>query len=203
MRYVFLLIACTIFYSCFGSKQDLAALPATNDESVSTNSPENTTAESRNTMPLPFRWQAADGTFVHVNDLSSLLAYIDDTSIRSLKLYRGTFTDLSSLVILTELEELEIGGNGYLIDISALRALTNLKSLQLLNSSRTFTASLEPLSSLVNLRRLELWHSGSYYRELLPLQQLETLKLSNGDFQEFDFSYIAQLYSLKELDIVN
>jgi len=150
-------------------------------------------------MPLPFSRHWANGTFVDVNDLSSLLAYIDDTSIRSLKLYSGTYTDLSPLAILTEIEELEIGGNYNLIDISPLRSLTSLKSLQLLNNN--FAESLAPLSALVNLRYLELWHRDRDYRELLPLQQLETLKLANGYLQEFDLTYIAQLYSLKELDI--
>ena len=155
-------------------------------------------------MPLPFSsHRERDNTFYHVKDLSALLSYLDDTSIRSLRLYGGTYTDLSPLAILTELEELSIVANYNPLDLSPLRALINLKSFQLLNSiNNNFVESLEPLSSLVNLRHLELWHKDRDYRELLPLQQLETLKLENGYLQEFDFTYIAQLYSLKELNII-
>ena len=187
MRYVFLLIVCTIFYSCFGSNKDAAALPAN--------------VERRYTMPLPFSsHRESDNTFYDVKDLSALLSYLDDTSIKSLRLYRGTYTDLSPLAILTELEELSIVANDNLIDLSPLRSLTSLKSLQLLNDN--FAESLEPLSALVNLRYLKLWHRDRDYRELLPLQQLETLKLSNLlPTQNLDLTYIAQLYSLKELDI--
>ena len=39
MRYVFLLIVCTIFYSCFGSNKDVAALPANDDKAVTATLP--------------------------------------------------------------------------------------------------------------------------------------------------------------------
>jgi Leucine-rich repeat (LRR) protein len=60
---------------------------------------------------------------------------------------------------------------------------------------------LEALSSLVNLRHLNIFHKDRYYRELLPLQKLEVLILHQDIHAYLDVSYIAQLHSLKELEI--
>jgi Leucine-rich repeat (LRR) protein len=61
---------------------------------------------------------------------------------------------------------------------------------------------MEFLSSLVNLRYLHLtYFKDRYFRELLPLQNLEVLILSGLYPVNLDFTYIAQLYSLRELSI--
>jgi Leucine-rich repeat (LRR) protein len=74
-----------------------------------------------------------------------------------------------------------------------------LKKLILHNYARE--ESIEALSSLVNLENLILYHNDRYYRELVPLQRLEVLNLTNAIMKELDVTYIAQIPSLKELTI--
>jgi internalin A len=139
-----------------------------------------------------YSFKFADGTYWNMNDLTYFLT---DTSIKSLDLYRGTFSDLSPLTELTVLEELSIESNDYVTDISPIGSLVNLKKLKLSNEG--YRGSIEAISSLVNLRNLNLHYNDRCYKELVPLQQLEELTLSNAPMVVFDATYIAQLSSLK------
>jgi internalin A len=122
---------------------------------------------------------------------------LDDPSIQVLGFYRGTFSDLSPLTALTDLEELDITSNRNVTDISPLVSLVNLKKLILFE---TGIESIEPISSLVNLRHLEIiGYADRYYRELLSLQHLEILNLHNQE--PLDVTYIAQLSTLRDLEI--
>ena len=161
--------------------------------------PITTPVEDAAAIPQPFSRRNWTGEYWNVNDLSDLLAYLDDPSIQILGFYRGTFSDLSPLSDLSELKELSIDFNRNVTDISPLASLVNLKKLILFE---TGMKNIEPISSLVNLRHLEIrdWElQERYFRELLPLQQLETLVLTNGAW--LDAASISQLRSLRELNI--
>ncbi|MDR0443044.1 MAG: hypothetical protein LBH44_06535 [Treponema sp.] len=187
------LIAVTLC-SCVGKKTNGGALPVASETVTSENEPDIIAIENSNIKPQPFR-SFSNGTYYHVTDLSDLLAYIDDPTIKSLDLYAGDFSDLSPLAMLTELEELYIQSNIYVTDISPLKSLTNLKKLDLFGLP---LESIEPISSLVNLRHLELaGYKDCCFKELLPLKRLETLRLVNRT--TLDATYIAQLQSLTKL----
>jgi internalin A len=140
-----------------------------------------------------FRYSENSNTYYGLNDLSYFLAA---PSIKSIRLAGGTFSDLSPLVMLKDLEELEIMANGFITDISPIGALANLKKLTIINVYNI--KSIEPLSSLANLQYLSLDYKDKYFRELAPLQRLEALRLSTR-FEDIDTAYIAQIRSLKEL----
>jgi Leucine-rich repeat (LRR) protein len=100
-----------------------------------------------------------------------------------------------------DLEELEISGNYHITDISPISSLVKLRKLKLFNEG--YNESIEVFSSLVNLENLVLYYNDRYYKELVPLHRLEVLKISNAVMEELDISYIAQIYSLKELAITS
>jgi Leucine-rich repeat (LRR) protein len=185
-----------ILGSCY-TKKDTEGLPSSHVEetplAISETALEKATDDNNANQ---YKFEYANGTYYDMNDLTYFLS---DTSIKSLRLYGGTFTDLSPLAELTELEELGILGNRYITDISPIGPLVNLKKLTLFNSG--YGGSIKALSSLVNLENLVLRHNDRYYRELVPLQRLEVLNLTNAIMKELDVSYIAQIPSLKDLTI--
>ena len=159
-----------------------------------------------------------NGEYINLNDLSFLL---EDTSIKSLKLGGGSYTDLSPLAMLHDLEELSIDFNNNITDISPIGSLSRLKKLKLnlIDSLKDISPigsliglenltiyncynieSIEAISSLVNLKYLGIIYNDKYYKELVPLKQLEVLEIINT-YNEIDVSYIAQLHTLKELVI--
>jgi len=189
------LLAIAIFLgSCVNEKNKPNPISANPKEEISQN---NITGTDNNDIKNQYTFRYSNGVYYHMNDLTYFLT---DKSIRSLNLYGGTFSDLSPLAELRDLEELSIMSNGYITNISPIDSLVNLKKLTLFNLSNM--ESIESLSSLVNLEYLELLFRDKYYEEFLPLQRLKILKLTNGTHQELDVTYIAQLYSLRELDIL-
>jgi internalin A len=193
MKYIYsLLLIVIIICPCCTRQQNTESLSAHSVDDTIANILENGMGDNNNTNQYSFRF--SNGTYWNMNDLTYFLA---DTSIKSLHLYRGTFSDLSPLAELTELEELEISGNNYITDISPIGSLVNLKKLTLFNEA--YKVSIEALSSLVNLKYLQLAYNDRYYRELLPLRQLEELRLLNALSVVLDATYIAQLSSLKGL----
>jgi hypothetical protein len=188
------LLAIAIFLgSCVNEKNKPNSISVNPKEEISQNSITETD-NTDNTNKYTFEFY--NDTYYDMNDLTYFLA---DTSVKSLRFYGGTFSDLSPLAELRDLEELSLEANRYITDISPIGSLVNLKKLTLLNYSEE--KSIEPLSSLVNLKSLELWYNDEFYKELLPLQQLEILKLGNSIPQGVDVNYIAQLRTLKELAI--
>jgi Leucine-rich repeat (LRR) protein len=196
-------LAVLLLCSCSTQKKDTQppvgldgnALPAIPEIAHETTLEKNT---GENNNPNQYTFRFSNDTYYDINDLTYFLA---DTSIKKLRLYRGTFHDLSPLAELTDLEELDITGNRYITDISPIGALVNLKKLMLFNEY--YEGGIEALSSLVNLRYLDLLYKNKYYRELLPLKNLEELYLHNISPSQLDVSYIAQLRSLKVLGISN
>jgi Leucine-rich repeat (LRR) protein len=157
----------------------------------------------------------------NLDDFSYLFS---DTSIKSLRLDGGSYSDLSPLAMLHDLEELSIDFNNNITDISPIGSLSRLKKLELdlLDSLTDISSigslvgleslaihncpkieSIEAVSFLVNLKHLSIVYSYSdkYYKELVPLKHLEVLTIYNYVRERMDVSYIAQLYALKELEI--
>jgi hypothetical protein len=198
MKYICLFLTILILCCCSAPKKGTGALPADHVEDTLLAIPEITTENdaNENGNPNPYTFEFSRGTYYNMNDLTY---FLEDTSIKSLRFYRGTFSDLSPLAELTELEELEITGNRYITNISPIDSLLNLKKLTLHNEA--YGGNIEAISSLVNLRYLYLFYKDIYYRELLPLQKLEVLRLTNNSPADLDVTYIAQLHSLKELVI--
>jgi hypothetical protein len=108
--------------------------------------------------------------------------------------------DLSTITELIELEELYISVKN--IDITPLASLVNLRKLELGHITRY--DNIFPFSELINLRELHIVNDdvNSTFSELLPLQQLELLRILEGGYPvELDISNIVQLHTLKELRI--
>lgn len=114
-----------------------------------------------------------------ITDLTPLLKL---TRLQSLDLNVGSVTVLHALEPLAELRSIKIkgyGDNGHppLMDISGLKTLTHLTSLNLPD----YTKDLGPLRNLTNLATLELWSaygdSNGYdgFSSLEPLRGLQQL----------------------------
>jgi Leucine-rich repeat (LRR) protein len=190
MKYIYSFLAVLILCCCSAHKKGTQPRSGHDGDTLLILSE---TASENDVNPNLYTFEFVNGTYWDMNDLTYFLA---DTSIKSLRLYDGTFSDLRPLAELTGLEELEISSNRYITDISPIGSLVNLKKLTLFNE--TYKGSIEAISSLVNMEELFLVYRSRYYRELLPLQKLEKLILSSYGV---DFTYIAQLYSLKKLSI--
>jgi Leucine-rich repeat (LRR) protein len=167
MKKVNLLLVVLLICSCVNHKEKTENLIVSAVNDITAKVPDNTDE----TIAPFYEWfQEETGTYFGLNDLSYFLW---DSSITSISLCYGTFSDLTPLTKLPNLEELSIMENWYLTDIS-------------------------PLSSLVNLKSLYLFISpGRNYAELLPLKHLESLGLA----YVHDVTNIAQLQSLKTLQI--
>ena len=190
-----------LIFSCYGGKRSAETLPSNHIINAQQYSPEDFTGvdddENENYVKTnQYMFEFRNNTYYRMNDLSYFLAA---TPVKSLKFYRGTFFDLTPLAALQDLEELSIEFNENITDISPLSSLINLEKLTLFNYANE--EDIEAISSLINLRYLELLHKNKHYMELIPLQQLETLKLYNAFPFELDVIYISQLHSLKELEI--
>ena len=200
MKYLYFFLIAVLISSCINVKKSPITLPvghyAEDDVPNFFESSEMTTEEENGGTADQYVFEFSRDTYLHMNDLSYFLA---DTSVKSLRFWGGTFSNLSPLAELSDLEELIILGNRYITDISPIRSLVNLKRLTLINGRNM--ENIDVLSSLVNLEYLELDHKDKYYKEFLSLQRLEVLKIRNEFPHELDVSYIAQLHSLKELEI--
>jgi hypothetical protein len=111
--------------------------------------------------------------------MNDLTYFLSDTSIKSLRLYKRTFHDLSPLTELTELEELEISSNRHITDISPIGALVNLKKLWLTNSVReegieALIYSIWVCHRVIDREKktaisMNWWHSSFHMGKVIPL----------------------------------
>jgi Leucine-rich repeat (LRR) protein len=96
-----------------------------------------------------------------------------------------------------DLEKVWLRNNDLLTDITPLAGLKKLSSLIITRCPNI--ESLEPLSSLTDLKYLTLEHNNNYdYSALVPLRQLEGLSIYTHGL---DLSHIGQLHSLKSLSL--
>jgi len=113
----------------------------------------------------------------------------------------GKLSDISILANFTHLTELDLGQNS-ITDLSPLAALTELRVLDLSDNPIT---DLSPLSTLKNLTDLKL--DGNHLTEqtdfspLLALTQLQSLDLSRNLIGDRSLETIAQITTLKNLDV--
>jgi hypothetical protein len=113
----------------------------------------------------------------------------------------GKLSDISILANFTHLTELDLGQNS-ITDLSPLAALSELRVLDLSDNPIT---DLSPLSTLKNLTDLKL--DGNHltqqtdFSPLLALTQLQSLDLSRNLIGDRSLETIAQLTTLKNLDV--
>ncbi|MDR2941682.1 MAG: hypothetical protein LBV17_03725 [Treponema sp.] len=202
IKYILFLLVIFSIFSCAKNKSDTQPAEIQNSFSEKPSDAQNNFTETdstNNKNPYSFDYFPESDTYYDINDLSYFSS--EKSSVKSVHVSGGTFSDLSPLVLLPNLEELEIYINEYLYDITPLASLINLKKLMLMMCDNI--ESIKPISSLVNLKYLNLDFNDTYYEELVTLQNLEFLRLStsiNG-IEEIDVVNVAKLLSLKELHI--
>jgi hypothetical protein len=202
MKYTIVVLIVVTLCACFSSKKNVPnyaeqlstkALPVPAEADMLAPV---TTDEPKVEKPQPFSRIISNGTYYDVTDLFDLFDYIGDTSLKSLRINNGIFSDLSPLAALTELEDLRIAYTRNVVDISPLSSLANLRKLELFELSPSFQ-DITPLSSLSNLRYLRT--SGPFdcnFRGFASLPQLEVLSIGHSCI---DVSHIARLTTLREL----
>lgn len=108
-----------------------------------------------------------------------------------------SITDLAGIENLTDLQQLDLGNNTALSDITLLKTLPNLRYLFLYN---TKVSDLSPLENLTNLENLVL--NASKVKDLTPLSYLSNLrKLSLNCTEINDISALSPLVNLKILKL--
>jgi Leucine-rich repeat (LRR) protein len=193
--YLFITVAISGICSCIESNRDVRPILSENENPVLSSMPFNEGAVEADRKTVTPRFiRGRTYTFYNLENLSCLADY---TSVQSLDLTLGSYTDIGPLSMFQCLEELEIFNNYNITDISPLGTLTNLKKLTFIGCPNI--QSIECLSSLADLKYLRLSYTDQYFKELVALQQLEILDLDAGALPELDVSFIAQLISLKEL----
>lgn len=140
-------------------------------------------------LPLVFlglRWLSA-------SDLTSIPL---PTSIKGLRIWHSNkLKSLKGIEVASELEELDLRGNGLLEDATALRTLLNLRTLSIEGdqASQQKVATLEFLEGLP-IRHLSLQAVDGAALDLGPvarLAALETLELSGLNFQAPELAKVA------------
>ena len=147
--------------------------------------------------------KAPSGTFSDLSPLAGL------TQMEDLYLYVDGVSDLSGLSSMSRLESLVLTGNMEITDLSPLSGLTSLRVLEVPGIGEKVGIDLTPLSGLTKLRTLRL---GSNVTDLSPLSgltELRELDLTYGgysarDSQEYDsLAPLASLANLTSLAIRN
>ena len=146
-------------------------------------------------------------------DMSGLAFKLRDESIRDISVFQyfaglqrfgvdKEVKDLSPLIHLKALTDLGIGANKYIIDISVVSNLKNLKHLSLAD---TQVVSLEPLAGLSNLETLNLHmdrHKGLPGRKGLDvLRHLNNLRQLDMDVEEPLGDQLKDLHKLQGLAV--
>jgi len=110
--------------------------------------------------------------------------------------------DIKFLLDMPDLEDIVLKRNDLLTDITPLSELKKTKELMIVYCPNI--KDIKPLSSLINLERLNLDHNKNYdYRDIAPLQKLEILTLWGDNSGEIDLGSIGQLHNLKSLILSN
>jgi hypothetical protein len=139
----------------------------------------------------------------------SLPDLVHSRSLREIRLTRCphlTNTGLVSLGVLTQLESLDLSDCTTITDLTALRMLSNVRTLRLNNCRAVSVIGLEPLQHLTRLRSLELAgiHSvtNDCLRSLSTLVSLHHLDLSECEcITDCGISALATLTELRHLTV--
>lgn len=124
-------------------------------------------------------------------DLDALVKYAPP-SLKTLRIKRCGIEDITALGKLTQLVELELGGN-LICDISPLCTLTNLIVLLLTNNQ---ISDISPLAGLSNLEQLDL--NINQLEDISALAGLE--KLIMLDLRENNITDYSVLFNLESLE---
>jgi Leucine-rich repeat (LRR) protein len=130
--------------------------------------------------------------------------FSSSTNLTRLILDRTSLTSLDGIENLTALEFLQISGNRVpLTDMSALRYLTNLRSLHIYAGS--YNIDFSDISDLPRLTELNLQDIGEInLLDVAELTSLEKLSLYSDEvsFPSLDVSPLSRLTNLQELTII-
>jgi hypothetical protein len=201
IKHILVLLVIFSIFSCAKNKGDNQPPDVQNSFTEKPPDAQNNSTETdnkNNKKPYSFLYFPEDDSYSRLNDLSYFPS--EKPLVKSVDV-SGTFSDLSPLTLLPNLEELQIMLNNNIYDITPLASLINLKKLTLIMCDNI--ESIKPISSLVNLKYLDLDFNDTYYEELAVLKNLEYLDLSTSvdGTEEIDVVNIAKLLSLKELHI--
>jgi Leucine-rich repeat (LRR) protein len=198
IKHICVFLTILFLCSCVKNKSDIKPSVSVYENPLEAQNNFTETDNNNITKPYSFLYFPESDTYYDLNDLSYFPS--EKPSVKSVRV-RGTFSDLSPLTLLPNMEELDIINNNYIHDITPLASLVNLKKLTLVMCDNI--ESIKPISSLVNLKYLSIDYDDTYYEELAALENLEFLRLSTGfaGTEETDVVHIAKLTLLKELNI--
>ncbi|MDR2943331.1 MAG: leucine-rich repeat protein [Treponema sp.] len=110
--------------------------------------------------------------------------------------------DITFLLDMPDLEEVDLGSNDLLTDITPLAGLTKIERLYIYDCPKI--ENIKPLSSLVNLEYLFLTHNDNYdYNVLAPLPNLDHFSLFCYYPVELDLGSVGRLHYLRSLRFGN
>ncbi len=139
-------------------------------------------------------WLAADSS--SISDLTGL-EYFIGLEVLDLK-WNYNISDISPLAGLTNLKELDLGGNK-ISDISPLARLTNLQELDLDKNS---ISDISPLAGLTNLKELDLFENRiSDISPLAGLTNLEELELRDNPLSAASLRFGVHLLQKSGVDV--
>jgi serine/threonine protein kinase len=135
------------------------------------------------------------------NDITDISSLSKLENLKALDLFDNKLlTDFTAVYQLKKLEELHIGAtnnNYYEIDISGIKELENLNTLQV---ERLHFSDFGPISTLKNLTKLTLTYtSTSDISQLFKLNNLTELTMQNNKID--DISALSELKSLSYLNL--
>jgi len=122
----------------------------------------------------------------------------DDNKIIALNLSYLQISDLKPLGKLTSLQSLYLDSNS----INDLTPLTNLKNLKFLSLNENHIENLKPLSELKNIEVLHL--NKNYISEITPLKDLEKIKILNISLNNLvDISVVKNFKNIRAISANN
>jgi len=206
------LFLCFIFASCTNSTSRANNNTATNNTATTDNTTTSSMSES-SPLNIPNNEPLGEKTLMHFgtnlfpdieglyySKLQDLTFLLNDTSITSLWLDSGSFSDLSPLGELSQLEALSMTWNINISDLTPLMGLKNLKMFEMYRSNSVIDIS--PLAGLSNMRYLSLQLKNLQETdciELINMQQLKELHFTIGNI--ISVNNISCLKNIKVLSL--
>lgn len=133
------------------------------------------------------------------NQISDLSPIVGLSNLQTLYLNNNLISDISNLNILTSLQNMNLNDNPISSGLSELKALTQLKELEL---SRTGITDLSNLEACSNLELLGL--QGNELEDIASLNKLSNLKtlyLSNNLLDDIDLEKLRNMSGLQNLEL--
>jgi hypothetical protein len=148
-----------------------------------------------------FHTDSRNRSYYSYYSISDLSVFLEEKDMTILHIGSGTFSDLSPLAELRNLEELFINGNDYIVDLSPVASLNKLKRLFI---GGIGIKNLKPLSELTNLEYLDLFVYGDSveYMNLSHLINLIELDLTYSNINPIsDFNFLSGMTKLEKFTV--